>query len=191
MRPCGLAERFQKQTRRKQNHLARHEKTLHPRLFQTVLARRRARARRDPLRTNPRQRNRRGSAPRKQWRDDLRVVRLPCGAAAPLSEERAALRAGIIGGDGLQLVESYGSERAPPSRGIGAAAPGGDTRPACPPLHKRQPPENPCAGREFPAIPDDRGRSSLPKKTALQRREKGARASRFPSRRISPSRRSV
>jgi hypothetical protein len=34
------------------------------------------------------------------WRDDLRVVRLVCWEAAPLSEDGAALRAGILGGDG-------------------------------------------------------------------------------------------
>jgi len=73
------------------------------------------------------------------------------------------LRAGIFGGDGLQLVEPYASERAPPSRGNGASAPGGDTRPACPSLQGRHALGNSCAVRGVHTSPDDRGRSSPPK----------------------------
>jgi hypothetical protein len=52
------------------------------------------------------------------------------GGRAPRDRDRAALRAGRMGADGLQLVESYGSERASPSSWIsrGAVAPGGGGR---------------------------------------------------------------
>ena len=57
---------------------------------------------------------------------------------------------------------------------IGAAALGGDARPACPSLHGRNRIGNSCAVRGLHASPDDRGRSSPPK-MARQRWSRGVR----------------
>ena len=68
----------------------------------------------------------------------------------------------------------FGGDGAPPSKRRDSA--GRDARPACPPLHEKTSPRNSCAGCEFPAFLDDRGRSSPPK--MARQRPVGTRGSR-------------